>query len=1327
MKTNFKTTALVTLLCILGCSNYLKSQGLLDSLKACYPMDCNANNYGPTGSAYNGTIFGNVTCTSGHTGASNKALQFGGTSVDYVSLPNLPGVKPSNQLTIAGWFNVSSGSNQVLVYANNGCGSNFDAYSLTWNGSNTFTGYKRPGLTGCGAGVSISSSAVSPGWHFVVWYISNTALKLSIDNGAYTTVSHTVPFNYNASTGVILGGTNQSVNAPFNGKIDNLRFYTRPLSVSEVSDLYNNDVDCLASSGDCAPSTPYAEWLFSNNLNDKISGTPGTWNPSGSPTYVNDRCGNANSAIQFNGINNYINANITVNSTLLDSSARSVSFWMKTNNTACCGVPNVKTVFNYGMYTTGTMGSRWEICQNYFGSQGLGVDISLEVKGHCTACVNDDTWHHVVVTQGLADTLGQAKFYLDGQAIPNPWAGGCNYNTANSTNHTKLNPVTIGAVLVGTTAQRFFSGSLDDIYLYNRVLNPAEVKTLFNCKCPGIIVGKDSVCMGSAHSYSFTNFQAGYHWSFSPGAPAGWALGSPNTSNPINVTSANGTAYLVLLNNCGVRLDSTLMTGYDCCRIPASGYTLLKPKGGTINGTYSNNSYLVTNDITLSSNTAFQNAEFIMAPNVKIIVPNGKVLTIDHSHLYACKDSLWTGIVVQDGGQVISLNQRKGATLIEDAKVGIDVDIITTSHATPPVQLEEVIFNKNYEGIKFSNSTPAVTSLPVQIISCVFTSRALPYSTPAPFTTSSWPNADASSGLRFQNLSTSGLAAPYLLGSYSQANIKTNPYGSQPGHIGIKIDHIGDQAANTPATGVDIGYTYFTGNGQYNLFDALGEGIDVHNANLLTMNNVFQNMRQYTTQSGILFGGTGVNAVVDTIMNAQLVLTPQGTGNQNVNFSNRFWDNIRDVNTKNVYGVDIRYCTFRSQKNMSPTPALGKFGIKMASNRFKYHINSNEFNNLDTAIVSYAIAGPYNMGNGNSSSNGTYADSTYFNQNYFGPEVNSSTSILMEYLNHALIMDGSSATNWVKPGACEVYSNKIDRSYRGILTTQMNNYPIEIGGNLINIIDDIMCAPSSIQYGIFGDGSTGNLVIKADTVSSNNTTNTRMALIRARNNSGTNSPVIINNKVSNAYTGFWFDGNQPNTVWGCNRMYTPMTYGLYLTSGTIIGNQTSTNTDSGNRFMGTGWGVSGNNQTYCDANPGLSIIYGVIPAPVSHVGSSPYNTPLTYKNVTSSTDCISPNTYPVHPAQRSVATSIGAETGVTSLNVDVYPNPSNGDISIKADKSNSYFNCLVTDITGKVVFEKKIVAIGGEANLHLPLETGIYMIQLSSGDNKVSRKKLVIE
>lgn len=260
-------------------------------------------------------------------------------------------------------------------------------------------------------------------------------------------------------------------------------------------------------------------WAFDGNLDDsEPAGHHGTWQGTDPPNYVDDRCGNPGNALHFDGISDYVFVSAVGPA---NDDARSISFWMRTDNTTAGGQSVVRGIFNYGLYTQNVTGSRWEICHNY-GCEGVGVDISYEYFTNKSLCVNDGRWHHIVVTQDKSAPLHDVRMYVDGILLPAPSVEpsynppgmpNCSPTSNTGLNATDVNPpnvafksITIGSVLGSLLPSmtpgvpgRFYDGDLDDVYLYNRVLNSVEVAQLFAEKCeiiPCITCNKDSLDNG---------------------------------------------------------------------------------------------------------------------------------------------------------------------------------------------------------------------------------------------------------------------------------------------------------------------------------------------------------------------------------------------------------------------------------------------------------------------------------------------------------------------------------------------------------------------------------------------------------------------------------------------------------------------------------------------------------------------------------------------------------------------------------------------------------------------------------------------------------------
>lgn len=91
--------------------------------------------------------------------------------------------------------------------------------------------------------------------------------------------------------------------------------------------------------------------------------------------------------------------------------------------------------------------------------------------------VTDDIWHHIVATY---DDDGVAQLYIDGAPDGTPQL------TANIVVLPDV-PLLVGGILVNDVPTALYDGLVDDLQIYTRVLEPAEVATLF--QNPGETLG----------------------------------------------------------------------------------------------------------------------------------------------------------------------------------------------------------------------------------------------------------------------------------------------------------------------------------------------------------------------------------------------------------------------------------------------------------------------------------------------------------------------------------------------------------------------------------------------------------------------------------------------------------------------------------------------------------------------------------------------------------------------------------------------------------------------------------------------------------------------
>ena len=206
-------------------------------------------------------------------------------------------------------------------------------------------------------------------------------------------------------------------------------------------------------------------WPFNGNANDESgNGNHGTVNGA---TLTSDRNGKPNCAYDFDGVDDSIPTKFNG---VLGKEARTISFWVKTNNK--------KESFPI-VYGSNINGSRINITLNYINS-GITIGTSYSAinykSNHNTS---DNNWHNycIVLHKLESPKTIDFKIFEDGEML-----------TIENNSINKLQSVftQIGMPLIfgGMTTSIgygnvFFQGSLDEISFFNRALSEQEIKQLY--------------------------------------------------------------------------------------------------------------------------------------------------------------------------------------------------------------------------------------------------------------------------------------------------------------------------------------------------------------------------------------------------------------------------------------------------------------------------------------------------------------------------------------------------------------------------------------------------------------------------------------------------------------------------------------------------------------------------------------------------------------------------------------------------------------------------------------------------------------------------------
>jgi hypothetical protein len=437
-----------------------------------WKLDGNAKDATPYSD--NGILSG-ATATADRKGTASSALNFDGNS-NYATIPNASELT-TNSVTVSFWAKLTTDPD---CDANN----NWRAVMSKGDGAYTTAGWdvvmeenKLVQFDVGYGGVTHRSGTVDVGLQVGSYTLLTFTFNAS--TGAYVIYSNGAAVasgNYGASAigstslplSIARGGNTGSCpdqNGFFPGSIDDLRLYNRALSASEVTSIYssyNSQINLQSSPSGSATanlnSGLVAYWPFNGNAKDATPYQQTGVSSGSGVTMTTDRKGRANSAYAFNGTD-YILASPWSN--LTGSANRTVAVWFKTSQSSTGGA--TRSLVVWGGPNAGDGSSM----KQYNGTIGFDV-------GSCSTAVSETSyingqWHLAVATL----SSGTVTLYLDGSNVA---SGTCTYTTASSSD------VGIGASdsLDSSPPNQQFTGSLDDIHLYNRALSSTEVTALYN-------------------------------------------------------------------------------------------------------------------------------------------------------------------------------------------------------------------------------------------------------------------------------------------------------------------------------------------------------------------------------------------------------------------------------------------------------------------------------------------------------------------------------------------------------------------------------------------------------------------------------------------------------------------------------------------------------------------------------------------------------------------------------------------------------------------------------------------------------------------------------
>ncbi len=410
-----------------------------------------------SGRGNNGTLTSMDANTDWVAGKFGKALDFDGTN-DYVSIANNTNLKPSLPVTISAWVYFTD-TDIHPIFTNDATSDFYYGVTLQIGTAPNVVSVQygdggSPGANNRRTKIGTTVLNTNQWYHVAAVVRGATDMDVYVnginDGGTYSGAGDGVAYT---SAGGAVGRYDSSSSASNDyfakGKVDELRFYNRALSSTEVAALYGTGAVKYT-----APNNRgiVAHWSFDEGTTTSAgdfsgNGNTGTLtNMDANTDWVNGKLGKA---LDFDGTNDYINTSSGLLNGLTNAT---ISFWIYYRGGT--------GIWGQGDGSTSSFMQTTRLFFRSGDSQDWGITNPFTVN----------EWQHITITRNTSSL----SIYKNGVLVQGPQADtGLAISAAASTNFN------IGRVPAGSSGATSYTNSIiDDFRIYNRVLSDAEIASL---------------------------------------------------------------------------------------------------------------------------------------------------------------------------------------------------------------------------------------------------------------------------------------------------------------------------------------------------------------------------------------------------------------------------------------------------------------------------------------------------------------------------------------------------------------------------------------------------------------------------------------------------------------------------------------------------------------------------------------------------------------------------------------------------------------------------------------------------------------------------------
>jgi hypothetical protein len=388
-----------------------------------------------SGNAYNGTVTGPTWTT----GRVNSAMSFDGTN-DYVQVGAQAGLEMSDTLTISAWiFPTGAGSDATIGGTIVNKEGEYQLVRLPNGGIRWALANTDPGWTYVNTG---ATAPLNEWTHVAFVYNKGTATTYINGSPVHTyNGSGAIVDNIHPSEDDFRIGGRQGWNQHFQGKIDEVRIYSRGLTAAEVQVLANE----LAGYWNFDENSGTTAADSSGNVFDGIL-NGAAWTT-----------GKTNSGLSFDGVNDYVR--VAPRPGLVMSDALTIAAWIFPTGAGSDGTLG-GTIINkegeYELFRLPNGSIRWVLANTDPGWALVSTSGSAPLN----------QWTHVA----LVYSNGTAKTYINGSVVDTRSASGVITDV-----HPDQNEFRIGG---RQAMNHFFQGTIDEVRVYRIPLRDSDIAAL---------------------------------------------------------------------------------------------------------------------------------------------------------------------------------------------------------------------------------------------------------------------------------------------------------------------------------------------------------------------------------------------------------------------------------------------------------------------------------------------------------------------------------------------------------------------------------------------------------------------------------------------------------------------------------------------------------------------------------------------------------------------------------------------------------------------------------------------------------------------------------